>query len=608
MGKSNRIRSGRANAVLTSVKPHKKKQGMPSWAINLITILVVVLLLASVCLNLMIANGVFTRMQTAIKSEHYRVNANMMNYYFKAQYNSFVSENSSYLSYYGLDTSLSLKEQYVNGSDDEDGTWFDYMMNQTTSQVEEILAYCEEAKARDIELDDDDIAEIDEELAMYETYANMYGYTTNSYIATIYGKGMKEKDIRNALKLSALATKCSEELGEELEAAITDDDINGEYASNKLDYDLVDYSSYTFTVNYDDVVAEVLGKDDYTDDEVNEKKDEIIAAYKDKIAEAKNNAEFISKAANKGTFDALVISYIVEDVYDSNYDDVIKDGDIVEADLPSAEDTESIRTALISYIAGIVKSGEELDGENVVVDGKIVTTEISVTEAYATAVKDMAEDIAETAKTKLEATYNAGTGYDDTDDALMWAFEEDRKEGDGKTFEEGDGADGAEISASDELDSFTVSVYVISKPRYRSEILTRNVGIMVFTSEDGAKSAIDKLYEGIGISEFEDICDELGGAFTDYENYTKDALGVDAFDEWLYGDTVKVGSYTAEVIVISSDDSQYAVALYYEDGDAEWYVAVKSAIFNDKYEVAADEIKEKYELTKKDKVIAKIDG
>lgn len=608
MGKSNRIRSGRANATLASVKPHKKKQGMPSWAINLITILVVALLLVSVGLNLMIANGVFSRMQTAIRSENYRVNANMMNYYFKAQYNSFVSQNSSYLSYYGLDTSLSLKEQYVNGSDEEDGTWFDYMMNQTTSQVEEILAYCEEAKARDIELDDDDIAEIDEELAMYETYANMYGYTTNSYIATIYGKGMKEKDIRNALKLSALASKCSEELGEELKASITDSDINSEYASNKLDYDLVDYSSYTFTVEYDDVVAEVLGKDDYTDDEVKEKEAEIIAAYKDKIAEARSNAEFVSKAANKGTFEALVINYIVEDIYDSNYEDVIKDGDVVEADRPNAEDTTGIRAALVSYISGIVKSGEQLDTEKVVVDSKIVNTEISVTDAYATLIKDMAKDVAEAAAAKLEATYNAGAGYDDTDDALMWAFEEGRKEGDGKTFEEGDGADGAEISASDELESFTVSVYVISKPQYRSEVLTKNVGIMIFSSEDEAKSAIDKLYEGIGISDFEDICDELGGAFTDYENYTADALGVDAFDEWLYGDTVKVGSYTAEVIVISSDDSQYAVALYYEDGDAEWYVAVKNAIFNDKYEVAADEIKEKCDLKKNDKVIAKIDG
>lgn len=599
MGKSNRIRNDRANTTLSGIKPHKKKQGMPSWAINLITIVVAVVILASVALSLMTANGVFTRMQTAVKSDHYRVNANMMNYYFTTQYNSFVSENSSYLSYYGLDTSLSLKEQYVNGTDDADGTWFDYMMEQTTSQVEEILVYCEEAYERDIELDDEDKEQIEAELEMYETYASMYGYTTNSYVSAMYGKGMKLKDIRNALELSALASKCSSEVGEELEGAISDADVDTEYASDKLAYDLVDYSSYSFTVTYDDVAKDNEGKTDA----------EIIAAYKEKIAEAKGRATALALTiTDKNAFEDAVTRYIVEDVYDSNYDTAVEDGDVATESLPDDEQTEKIRTALIDYITELIKKDEHLDKANVVVDKKVTGTDFELTsDAYAELIKTIAHDVADAAEEKVKATFSEGASYADTDDALVWAFGDGRKVGDTTTIEEGDGADGAELSANaDELKSFTVSAYLLTRAQYRDETLTRNVGIMVFSSADEAAEAIKKLSEGMSIDDFEAVCNELDGSFTDYENYTEDAMGVDDFDAWLYADTTKIGSYTAEAIEL--DDSQYAVAVYYADGEAEWYVAVKSAIFTEKYEAFDTEVKEKYTVEVKDKVIARIDG
>ena len=119
-------------------------------------------------------------------------------------------------------------------------------------------------------------------------------------------------------------------------------------------------------------------------------------------------------------------------------------------------------------------------------------------------------------------------------------------------------------------------------------------------------AALAKLYEGITIADFEAIADELGGQFTDYENYSKGSMGVDAFDTWLFADDVKVGSVTAEVIALS--ESSYAVAVYYADGDAEWYVSVKSALFTEKYEAFDAQVKEKYTIEKKDSVIAKIDG
>ncbi len=609
MGKSNRIRNDRANVKLSGVKARKKKQGMPSWAINLIAILVAVLIFASVAISLMSANGIFNRMQTAVKSDHFRVDANMMNYFFKTQYNNFVQSNSSYLSYYGLDTGVSLKEQYVGGSEGEDAqTWFDYMMDETTAQVEELLVYCEEAYARDIELDDDDEASIDEQIAMYKTYAQTYQYSdVNSYIAAMYGKGIKEKDIRNAIELTMLASKCSEELSEELENALADTDITAEYDGNKLDYDLVDYSTYTFNVTYEDVAAEVLGKTDYTSEEETEKSAEILERYKQEIENKRTLASLLKNAKTVEAFEDAVAGYIVGDVYDETYETAINDSDVATDDLPDEEETKAIREELVAYITDIVKNAETLDKEDIVVDGKVVGTDFEVSESYADAIKDIAADIAKSAADKAKATFAEGTKYSDADDIIEWAFEDERAIGDTTTVETGDGADGAEISETlSELKSFSVTTALLVKSQYKNETPARNVGIMVFTSQELAASVIAELSEGVSLEDFENICEEVGGTFSDYKNYMKGSLGVDAFDTWLYGDDVKVGSYTLDAISLGNE--QYAVAVYYSEGDAEWYVNAKNAILTEQYEELSAEIKEKYTVEVKDSVIAKIDG
>ena len=606
MGKSNRIRNAKASATIAGVKTPAKKQGMPSWALNLITILIAAVILFSVAFSLLTANGVFTRMQTAVKSDNFRVNANMMTYYFKTQYSSFVSENSSYLSYYGLDTSISLKDQYVDTNDESQGTWFDYMMDQTQAQVEEILRYCEEAETRKIELDDSDWEKIDSELEMYKTYADMYGYSTNAYVANIFGKGMKLKDIKDALELSTLASKCSEVIGEELEGEIGDDDITAEYDDNKLDYDLVDYTYYTFDVTYKDAAEAVLGKDDYTDEEAEEKESEIVAKYKEMIADAKAKAEALAAIKDKAEFSKKIAEYIVTDEYDNTYEDAIKDSSVADDKLPDETVTATIREKLIAHILDLIVNDKDFDADAIVKDGKVLG-EVEVDETYATEIKTIAETIYTAAVKANDATVVEGANYTDTDDAIEWAFEEGRKAGDTDTFESGDGADDAEISDdAAELESASVSVYYVDKIQYRNEKLTKNIGIMMFSSTEDAATAIEKLSEGMTIEEFEEICDELGGTFNKYENYTKGSMGVSAFDTWLYGDDVEVGSYTDAAITV--EETQFMVALYYEDGEAEWHVSVKSAIFTEKYTEFNTDLQEKYTVEVKEKVLAKIDA
>ena len=607
MGKSNRIRNQRANTRVETVKSYKKKTGMPSWAINLITIAVTLVILLSVALSVLTANGVFMRMQTAMRTDNFKVNGNMMNYFFQTQYSSFVSENSSYLSYYGLDTGLSLKDQYVNTNDQSQGTWFDYMMTQTKSSVAEKLVYCEEAESRGIKLTDEDKATIDAELDMYETYADAYGYTsTNTYIAAIYGKGMKVKDIRNALELSTLASKCSEEVGIEIENGITKDQINSEYANNKLDYDLVDYTYFTFDVSYEDAIEEILGED-YDDADAEAKSEEIIAKYKEMIVAAKADAAALAGKTDVNEFKAYIYNKVVEEAIEDTYADAVADSELTSDKLPSDENTNTIREKLLAHVVDLLKNDKDYEKLSATADDKTTVFEIEVTAEYAELFEEIAEDVVSNAKTAKDKYIIEGAVYVDTEDAIEWAFEEGRKVGDIKSFEEGDGADNEVISTdADELNSFSISTYFITKAQYRDETITKDLGLMKFSTEEDAKKAIERLVAGISLDTFESISVELGGSFTDYENYTEGSMGVDAFDEWLYGDGVVVGSYTTAAIKLS--DSSYAVALYYADGDPAWEVTVKSSLFTEKFSANYATLEVSFPVTTKDKVLAKIDG
>ena len=613
MGKSNRIRNNRANISLSGVKAPKKNNGMPSWALNLITIVVAAVILFSVVFMVMTSHGVFGRMSTAMRSDNFRVSRNMMNYYFQTQYNNFVTNNQSYLSSFGLDTSISLKDQYFDTTEGEETTWFDYMMDQTKTQVEEILIYCEEAEERGIELDDEDIAALEAELEVYETYADTYGYKVDAYVSQIYGEGIKLKDIRAAMELSALASKCSEEIGIELEGAITDSQIDERYESDAQSFNNVDYNYYTFTVEYKDAIIAVLGED-YEESDAEDKKDEIIKKYKELIDDAKKEAaELIAIEGGADAFKEKVVEKLISDAWDDTYDSSLESSDVKEENTPDTDDTATIKGIVIGKLTKLIIDEDDLDSDAIVDDeGKIFNSSIdgfTFSDEYTELIEEVVSTVFTSAQSKYATYIVEGVAYTDTDDAVEWAFEDDRKAGDTKTIEEGDGADGAEISDDpDELESFSISAYYLVKPEYRDETLSKNVGLMIFTSSSDAAAAVERLSEGMSIEDFEALCDELGATFSDYENYTEGSMGVTAFDTWLYDEETAVGSYTSEAISLA--DSTFAVAIYYEDGLPEWKVSVKSAIFSDKYEEFDTALTEKYTDAIKinDRSINKIDA
>ncbi len=324
MGKANRIKNEKATSVLAAPAAKRaEKKSMPTWVGTVIVVAVLALLVLAVTFTALSTRGVFTRGVVIAETDNYKVNANMMSYMIHTEYWNMVNTyaNLSQQIYpnggnslpipggkggTALQQGVPLRDQiYSNQNEDgtpaETVTWFDYFANQAREELSEILAYCEYARATGIELDDNDKEELDKSLEQLSTYALLYGFDdANAYFSYMYGKGVRERDVRRMMELQALANKASHEKEHELFEGITDTAINGEYDANVKTYNVyADWISYTFTVTFtpstktgDAAAAEnAERKKEY------EEKQALYAGYVAQLAECTTAEQFNAKLA-----------------------------------------------------------------------------------------------------------------------------------------------------------------------------------------------------------------------------------------------------------------------------------------------------------------------
>lgn len=249
-------------------------------------------------------NGTLLRAKTAAESENYEINGTMMAYFYASNYQNYYN----YLSYLGVDTSVSLKAQACSYL--ENGTWFDYFVSVTKSYTNELLALCEGAKAAGITLDDADYAEIDATLEQLELSAKSMGYTADAYVTMAFGTGVKLKDVRACMEMTALATKFSTEFNAGL--SYTAEEKEAYYNEHTADFEGVDY--YAFTVSAGDFMSK--------DTSGNPVGDTTEAS-----ATAKAEAEKFAAAGSEDEFKSLIADYIAA-THDHDHDEATIDAEV----------------------------------------------------------------------------------------------------------------------------------------------------------------------------------------------------------------------------------------------------------------------------------------
>ncbi|MBR5782736.1 MAG: peptidylprolyl isomerase [Clostridia bacterium] len=243
MGKGQRSRLARADEMAAKKVAAKKKakQEKITRVISIVAAIVLVVAVAGMITYTTIEStnrqsGTYLKNDIALESANYTVTNAQQMYFFQNYYSSFVSSNSDSLSYFGLDTSKSLKEQTCpyTTEDGKSMTWYEYFMDATVAQVEQTMVLAEAAREAGVTLSEDDQKNIESTLSQV-TPEN-------------FAPGLTSDDVKACLEMAMLAANYQTQVTDAIE--YTDADIEKYYTDNKNNYDMVDYRMYSF--NYAD--------------------------------------------------------------------------------------------------------------------------------------------------------------------------------------------------------------------------------------------------------------------------------------------------------------------------------------------------------------------
>ena len=271
MGKANRLKTEKAeNTLAFSTYNKNEKKSLPTWLGTVIIVAVLVALVLTAAFFALNSAGTFKRMRVVMATDHYDVNVPMMSYAIYGEYQELVATYDNYSQQFGITISipagkggtalnkeLPLRDQ-IYATQDENGleletpvTWFDHFAELAAESVQRNLVLCEAARANGVELTKEEKKSINMAIESMSLYAAYYGYTTNGYIAAMYGEGVNKGDVRDMMKIEMLAAKYSGDEAEKFIAGITDEQVQAEYDGNVSKYDVfVDYVNYTFTATF----------------------------------------------------------------------------------------------------------------------------------------------------------------------------------------------------------------------------------------------------------------------------------------------------------------------------------------------------------------------
>lgn len=321
-------REERKKRMENAAKKNAKKSPQMTKAKKVIGKVVAIVLAVVVCLAAFygIFNffGIPQKVLTAAKIGDERVTVAKYNFYYMDMYLNTYNQSQSYDSQYGAgygamytgyDSSKSPMEQEYPGTledfEGESATWADYFRVQSLKYLQTYLAYAKLAKEAGMTLDEDELADIDEQVESIRSSAESNDYSLDRYLTKIYGKGVNEKLLREVMEERQLAYKYAQQKQEDVETGVTDAQIEEEYTANPAEYALVTLNGFVVSADTSAIA------DDATDDEKTAATEAAMADAKAKAegyAAKVNSAETLLEQAKANNSTATEASVKLEDV------------------------------------------------------------------------------------------------------------------------------------------------------------------------------------------------------------------------------------------------------------------------------------------------------
>ena len=253
MGKGSRNRQLHQQEKIDHPEKYKKKRQAPKWLSPLIGIVLVVAIVVGAVAGIISSNGIIQRNRIILESQSgkFDVNQNMATFiaWQSLYYNA--SMYWTYCSYgliedtYGITKSYTVDQYALTVAQSSLDTELRNSIDNVLESIKLYVAVCDAAYAAGVELKDEDMTSVTEAIAELEKMRGEYGYSSlRAFLKTTMGKGMKEKDIRDALEITALYNKYCTLKQVEFEKAVTLADVEAFRDKNPQDYYKTDYLTF----------------------------------------------------------------------------------------------------------------------------------------------------------------------------------------------------------------------------------------------------------------------------------------------------------------------------------------------------------------------------
>lgn len=260
------LRREENKAAMTERQQQEMKEAKKLRLYTAIFAVAMIAVIAFVIVSSVLTSGIIERNTTALTVNDEKISVVELNYFYIDSVNNFMNTYGSYATLMGLDTSLSLGEQYM---DEEAGqTWADYFLEAATGSAKRCYAIYQDAKANGYQLPEDVQETIESTITSLDGYATLYGFAdADAYIKAMYGAGSNEKSFIDYLTVQYTADNYYNDTMDAI--SFTAEELAAKDAENPQYYSSYSYNSYYLNASkfYEGGTENEDGTVTYTDEE-----------------------------------------------------------------------------------------------------------------------------------------------------------------------------------------------------------------------------------------------------------------------------------------------------------------------------------------------------
>lgn len=192
------------------------------------------------------ASGIREKKTVAATVGEHQISNAELSYYYIDYVNNYVNTYGSYLSLFGIDSSVALDKQVY---DEETGeTWADNFISEAASSAQTIYALADAANAEGFTLPQEQQEQVDIMSNNLDAYATLYGYSdVNAFLKAQYGNGASKEGYLDYYQRNLLASAYQTYHQEGL--TYTSEQIREEDSKNPANYSSFSYAQYQIPVS-----------------------------------------------------------------------------------------------------------------------------------------------------------------------------------------------------------------------------------------------------------------------------------------------------------------------------------------------------------------------